>query len=99
MSFRTGAPPSLLKPRREPSARTSTIAWKLTLVLLPGTELYGPPVSFYRYFRSCGVRGSGCRARCPHSSLVHSDGDRRPSRGLGGVSYTNWGGFPIQYVS
>ena len=37
--------------------------------------------------RSYGVRGGSFCARCPHSFLVQTDGDRRPSRSTDGSRY------------
>jgi hypothetical protein len=64
------------------------ILYKLKRTKL-GTKLSGrvslqkhPAHPHYRYdlsiFRSCGVSGSGCRTRRPHSSLVRSDAGRGP---------------------
>ena len=41
---------------------------------------YWPTVAVASSRGSYGVRGGSLRARCPDSGLVHSDGDRRPSR-------------------
>ena len=39
------------------------------------------------FVRSMRQRLGGCRARCPDSGLVQSDGDRRPSRSTDGSRY------------
>ena len=48
---------------------------------------YWPTVAVASSRGSYGVRGGSLRARCPDSGLVHSDGDRRPSRSTDGSRY------------